>query len=296
MAMDKVFSSRCIVIWLMALSLLVGCEKEIDIDYHEIEPIMVVEGVLTNEDLNVIITSSRSMENPNKELYITDCLVTVSSDEGWEEILVYDASRHAYRSPSGRVGSSGHTYQLRIVNQGKEYVASSFMPQPSDITATRFFWMTVLDERFLAYDVLATDPQPEERNYFWYRFLRNDTVYRWNAFDDRGCPPGAIFREVLCMTETMAEENKEEDHEHILYEGDKMYFELYSIDRASYEYFQSLAMSSRTGSNPKGNINGGCLGFFTAAYVSHIPPFFFTFEGIEEWDKETFSFPIVSDN
>ena len=59
MAMDKVFSSRCIVVWLMALSILVGCEKEIDIDYHEIEPIMVVEGVLTNEDLNVTSSHCR---------------------------------------------------------------------------------------------------------------------------------------------------------------------------------------------------------------------------------------------
>lgn len=293
MTKNKVFSSRSLMLLLMTLPFLVGCEKEIDLDYHEVAPIMVVEGILTNEDLNVTITSSRSMNNPDKELFIKDCIVTISSDEGLAETLIYNESMHSYRSPSGYVGKPGHTYQLHITYQGKEYEASSFMPQPSVITATQFFWMTVLDERLLAYDVLATDPQPDERNYFWYRFLRNDTVYRWNAFDDRGCPPGMIFREVMCMTEKMAEENKEDDHKYILYEGDKMDFELYTIDRVSNDYFQSLALSARTGSNPIGNITGGSLGFFTAAHVSRIPSFIFTFEGINEWDKETSSFPVV---
>ena len=94
-------------------------------------------------------------------------------------------------------------------------------------------------------------------------------AYRWNVFDDRGNPPGRVFRDIHCMMEKTAIEDKEDDWDKILYDGDTITLQLMSIDLPAYDYFRTLISGQSAGANPVSNISGGCLGYFMASGITH---------------------------
>ena len=74
------------------------------------------------------------------------------------------------------------------------------------------------------------------------------------------------------MTKNNAEKDKEDDRKRLLYDGDIVTLTLMAIDHPTFEYFKSLSSGQRGGANPKSNIEGGCLGYFTAGNVSRANP------------------------
>lgn len=276
----------------LALSflLLVACTKEIDFDYNDVSPVVMIEGNVSNEGCEVLITKTRHMADSTKSPCLTGASVVITS-EGVSQTLPFDAHTRSYRSPFK--GTPRQTYQLSIDFEGQHYEATSTMPAPAPIKSATFLWQTIMKERLLAYEVWAIDPYPDERNYYWYRMDRIshhphfDTkklteAYRWNVFDDRGFPPGLIYRDVICMSERAAEEDKEENWKSILYEGDTITFQLMTIDRPTYDFFRSLRSGQSGGANPSTNITGApCLGYFTATSITHADTVVFHYDNIQ---------------
>ena len=265
-----------VLLIIVCLAALASCKKEIDFDYRETAPLLVIEGRVTNEGMSVVITRSRSMLDSVKGRCLPGAVVTVTS-ESLSASLSYDAAANCYRS--AQAGVVGETYRLRVDFDGSRYEAASQMLPPAPVRSARFLWQPVMQERLLAYEVWADDPQPDVRNYYLYRMDRRSShphlknfskteAYRWNVFDDRGCPPGQIYRDVMCMSERAAEEDKEENWKSILYEGDTITFRLMTIDRPVYDFFTSLRTGQSGGANPRTNINGGCQGYFAAMSIT----------------------------
>ena len=259
------------------LLLLVSCEKEIDINYHEIDPMVVIEGRVTNEGTVVSLRRSRSVNDSVKSASLPGANISIY-DNGQEHHLAYDPTDGCYRSPLK--GVEGHEYHMAVDFEGNHYDAYSTMPVASSIVSTDFYWFKILDERLLVDVLCVTDPDPDQRNHFLYRIDRRSSnphitpkmqsrPYRWNVFDDRGNPPGLVFRDIHCMMERTALDDKEEDWEKILYDGDTIMLQLHTIDLTAYEYFRSLISGQGVGANPVSNISGGCLGYFMAASVAH---------------------------
>lgn len=256
--------------------LLTACEKEIDIDYPSSDILTVIEGQVTNEGMDVVITHTRSMEEASPSLGLSGAIVIISFDEQ-TVTLTYDTATGHYLSPTA--GVPGTTYRLSVDFEGVHYEAQSTMPPPTTILSTEFVWQNILNDRMLAFEVWASDPEPDTRNYYLYRMDRQSThphgktknsgeAYRWNVFDDRGNPPGRIYRDVICMTEEMAEEDDEEEWDYILYDGDSIHFSLMVIDRPVYDFFRSLIVGQNGRANSISNISGGCLGYFSAASLT----------------------------
>ncbi len=273
---------------LLATSIL-SCKKEIDFDYNEIDPIIVVEGRVTNEGCEVKMTKSRSMLDSVRSRCLTGANVVVSCD-GIASPLSYNSAKDCYSSPL--LGIPGKTYQLSIDYEGEHYEATSTMPAPAPILTTEFLWQDIVNERLLAYEMWAVDPAPGERNYYWYRMDRTyhhphfatrkpKEPYRWSVFDDRGNPPGKIYRDVMCMSERAAEEDEEENWKGILYEGDSVMFQLMTIDRPTFEFFSSLRAGQSGGANPKSNITGGCQGYFAAGSITHADTLVFRYADVK---------------
>ncbi len=260
----------------LLLLLLTACEKEIDIDYPSTAVLTTIQGQVTNEGMDVVITHTRSMEEATLSPGLPGATVTISTDEQ-TTVLTYDAATGHYHSPT--VGVPGTTYHLSVDFEGAHYEAESTMPLPSTILSTEFVWQNILSDRMLAFEVWASDPEPDIRNYYLYRMDRQTThprgkdknegqAYRWNVFDDRGNPPGRIYRDIICMTEKIAEEDEEEDWDYILYDGDIVNFYLMVIDHPVYDFFRSLIVGQNGRANPISNISGGCLGYFSAASIT----------------------------
>ena len=282
-------SMRKILYIIIGITALTACEKEIDFDYNEVEPIVTIEGRVTNEGTEVLVTRSRSVYDPVKPKGLQGAEVVVSAD-GQQERLTYDEATGYYRSPMK--GRPGTTYRLTVDFEGGHYEATSLMYPPAPFISNEFIWQPINNNRMLAYEVWATDPEPDVRNYYWFRMNRtyhhphfankkSHDAYRWNVFDDRGNPPGRVRRDIMCMNDKTAEDDKEDDWDDILYEGDTITLRLMVIDEPTYEYLRSLSTGQRNGANPVGNIKGDpCLGYFTAASVTHADTLVFSYDGI----------------
>lgn len=266
---------------LLLLLLTLSCQKEIELDYRDIEPVVSIEGRVTNEQVYVLITRTRSMNDSVKGRGIGGAVVTISSEDGTEQ-LVYDVRDGYYRPASGMKGVPGRTYRLDVTLDGHQYAASSTMPRQAPIVSTQFIWQSLLDNGMLMYEMWATDPEPDVRNYYWYRVDRRakdpkvrqkqgTDAYRWSSFDDRGAINARIYRDIMCVNEEMMDGQDIEDDQlkSILFDGDTITLQLMTIDRAMFEYYQSLSVGQRMGANPISNISGGCLGYFAAGSVSH---------------------------
>lgn len=257
----KRFCSILYVSVLLAI-IITGCEKEIDMGYRTVEPQVVIEGCVTNEAASVLITTTRDMEDSVKVHGRNGATVIIADDKGFSEQLVYEADGR-YRSPSRLTGTPGTTYTLTVETDGKTYTSSSVMQRQAVIQSTAFRWEKFMNSRMLYYEVEVEDIKGEE-NYYCYHMYRNGKPYRWYVFTDKGDVDGSIFVDIACMDEDTAEENKEEDRNDILYEGDRITIEIQTIDRRTYDYLYSLGLSERTSANPIANFSGGCLGYFSA--------------------------------
>lgn len=266
---------------LLLLLLTLSCQKEIELDYRDIEPVVSIEGRVTNEQVYVLITRTRSMNDSVKGRGIGGAVVTISSEDGTEQ-LVYDARDGYYRPASGMKGVPGRTYCLDVTLDGHQYAASSTMPRQAPIVSAQFIWQSLLDNGMLMYEMWASDPEPDVRNYYWYRVDRRakdpkvrqkqgTDAYRWSSFDDRGAINARIYRDIMCVNEEMMDGQDIEDDQlkSILFDGDTITLQLMTIDRAMFEYYQSVSVGQRMGANPISNISGGCLGYFAAGSVSH---------------------------
>lgn len=264
----------------LLLLVIVACQKEIELDYRDIEPVVSIEGRVTNEQVYVLITRTRSMNDSVKGRGIGGAVVTISSEDGTEQ-LVYDARDGYYRPASGMKGVAGRTYRLDVTLDGHHYSATSTMQPLAPIVSTQFIWQPLFDNGMLWLEMWATDPEPDVRNYYWYRMERRAKdpkvrqkqgadPYRWSSFDDRGTQMGQLYRDIMCVNEEMMDGQDIEDDQlkSILFDGDTITLQLMTIDRAMFEYYQSLSVGQRMGANPISNITGGCLGYFAAGSVS----------------------------
>lgn len=271
-----------------------ACKKEIDFDFNEVSPVMVIEGRVTNEGMTVVVAPSRAVTDSVRPRCVKDALVTIASD-GNTTTLPYDAATDSYRST--QAGEAGKTYRLNVDYDGHHYEASAFMPAAAPILSSGFFWMSMLDQRMLVYELWAVDPYPTERNQYWYRIdrishhphfegKRQTEPYRWGVRDDRGQPPGRVFLNIVATSEKTMDKDEEEQWKSIVYDGDSIVCQLMTIDRAVYDYFSSLRAGQSGGANPRTNISGGCLGYFAAGTVSRTDTIVFSRSSIKEWEEK----------
>lgn len=290
MKMKTFFTFWLLYFWTFFL---VACKKEIDFDFHEIAPLVVIEGRVTNEGASVVITPSRAVTDSVHPRCLQGAIVTISDNESTIG-LPYDATSDSYRS--NVVGVAGKTYQLSVDYDGCHYEACATMQATSPILSAGFYWMSMLDERMLVYELWAVDPYPAERTYYWYRIdrishhphfegKRQIEPYRWGVLDDRGCPPGKVFLDMVSASEKTMDKDEEEHWKSILYDGDSIVCQLMTIDRPVYDYFSSLRAGQSGGANPRTNITGGCLGYFAAGSVSHTDTLVFCRSSINEWNN-----------
>lgn len=268
---------RKILYMILAAMLLTACKKEIDFDFNEIDPVVVIVGKVSNEGSTVTISRSRSVTNPERAHCLPGALVTISCN-GTTTALTYDMAKDAYYA--SLTGIPGETYQLSVDFEGRHYEGSSQMPKLAPIISSEFMWMSMLGERMLCYELWAVDPNPSQRDYLWFQMHRTSKhphfvgklmtePFSWNVFDDRGCPPGTILRDMMSVSERTMDKDEEENWKRILYEGDSVYAQLMTIDRTVYEYLSALrAGQNGSGANPRSNITGGCLGYFAALSIS----------------------------
>lgn len=253
----------------LALSALVSCEREIEVDYPYADAKVVFDGQVSNESVFVRVSHTRPMADSTKNHYIDNAQVWIACDDGSEEQLYYDEQQQSYLSPTGMVGTSGHTYQMRAVVDGRQYEAQATMPPPAPIDTIFFRWVEVLHHtRIFFVCVRGRDALPGKRNYYLCRLMRGTELFRWNPRSGRSNINGTFEYDIICSSESEMETGFDDNGKTPLADGDTLNMELMTIDYECWRYFQSLMASNSTTTNPVTNIRGGGLGVFMATNIT----------------------------
>ena len=248
------------------LFLFTSCEKEIDVDYHQVDRLYVAEGLVTqdgktnrtNMPTYVRLTTTQDMTD-NATNTITGATVVLSENGEVIDTLRYWRSGYYV---SNCIGFKGCRYTMDIYLDGHHFQSSSVMQSEPQLSSFRFVWKDVLTERMLFAD-LKIDDISGENNYYFMHIYRNGVGYRWAVMDDSHNPGGELQQLFSCTTERNLDKNDDDG----LKDGDKIHVEVRSIDRRTYDYFYSLQVMQNSSTNPVQNFTGGCLGYFSACHI-----------------------------
>jgi len=242
----------------LLLLLLVSCEKDVELNYHSVNPLYVVEANLTQDRTSVRITMTQDMDDNSGGVGVEGATVVVTSGDSIRRLLAY--TRNGYYQ-SALCGVPGTRYHLTIDINGQHFTSSSTMQPRPVFNSFRFVWKKVASERFLIGDLRIQDI-PGSANYYFLHMFRNNVGYRWAVVSDaQRNADGEVQQLFSCVTEREQEKGTNSD---VLKEGDRLHFEIRAIDRPAYDYLYSMQLMSNTGTNPITNFTGGCLGYFTA--------------------------------
>ena len=233
--------------------LLSSCEKDIELDYHQVDPIYVVEASVSNNGTEVRVSRTNAMDDNNGISDISGAKVTISADNGQQWDIPY--SRNGFYRSTLK-GEAGTTYTLNITLNGQQFTSTSTMQRTPTLNKFRFVWMKVASERILFGDLRVQDIMNEDSWYFMHIY-RNGVGYRWAVMRDDQNPN----KELQQLFTFFREGSNDND---VLQEGDHLYIEIRAIDQRAYDYLYSMQLMDNTGTNPIPNFTGGCLGYFSA--------------------------------
>lgn len=239
---------------LLAL-LLTACEKDLDLKYHYIDPLTVIEAELTPDGCRVGITLTTPMDEPMDLTRLTDAAVTVLDlTSGAEYDLIPDDEGYFVDSTPGIVG---HDYRLTVKRNGQTFNAEATMYPAAEILGLQFNWINMPYDQVAVLQGQFLDNPASEGDCFWIKLYRNGEIYMWNQIDDRSANGGIATFAVM----TTRRDTDEEDDDTVLYDGDVITMTLSRTSRSIYNYLEALQNDS---SGPVLFTGDKCLGYFIA--------------------------------
>ncbi len=263
---------RLSVILLFCLNIVIlsSCEKDIDIDYHQVPSLYVVEASVSNTNMEARISRTQNMDDNSTKSDISNAVVVITGDDGSRIQLKYMSNGRYYSSSKG---VPGVTYTITVDVDGEHFTSTSTMQNKTTINSFRVIRKKIATEWFQIGELNFQD-LPNEDNWYFMHIYRNDLGYRWAVLDDRNDPG----KERQQLFNFFREGDNGSD---VLRDGDDLRIELYTIDKRTYDYFFSMQMMENTGTNPIPNFSGGCLGYFSAHWLV-AKPFVYRAADVEE--------------
>lgn len=247
--------------------LLSGCQKVINIDLNEASPRMVIEGLVTDHPGPYLVTISKSGSYFNEPVLppVTGALVIITDNAGTTDTLK-ETSAGMYVT-SRLQGVPGRTYSLTVVYDNTEYTGSSTMHRHVEIDSLKLkksdsqgFGFGGNNKDKVRVDIHCFFKDPDEKNFYRVKSFTNDTtrVGNYRLYDDQYTNGEETD---LRVGRTSA--------------GETNRYELYSLDKSTYEYYRTLSdllhtnpIFGSTPANPVSNISNRALGYFGAAAIS----------------------------
>lgn len=238
---------------------LASCEKVIDVDLNSADPKTVIEANLPEGShiFQVRVYQTKGYFSDAPTVYFNNAAVTLSDDTG-ETIHLESTGEGRYEAPVEAV--AGHTYTLRVVNNGETFTASSTLRLVTPLKQLSYKEISLPGEANDKAVYLHFDDQPGIRNYYRVVVSVNDSLERTlTYFDDKYIDGNAVKWGL----------------DNLYAPGDRLDVELRSIDQAAYLFYSTLApiLSGYTDTapgNPESNWEGGALGYFVAYSSSKV--------------------------
>ncbi len=234
---------------------LTACEKDLDLKYHYIDPLTVIEAQLTPEGCRVGITLTTPMDEPMDLTRLTDAAVTVSDLTSGAEYALMPDDDGFYVDPTP--GIVGHDYRLTVSRGGQTFFSETTMLPPSEIIGLQFNWINMPYDQVAVLQGQFLENPDFLGDCYWVQVYRNGKIYMWNQIDDRNAVNGiGTF-----FTMTTRRDTSEEDDSSVILDGDVVTMVLIPIHRTIHDYLEALQNDS---SGPILFSGEKCLGYFIA--------------------------------
>lgn len=255
--MKRIIGKICVCVLVF---LLTSCEKEIDFKYNEIDPILVIEGALTQNGAEVSLTLTTPMSQPMDRQYLRDASVRLLDMETGDETVLLADETGLFVSDTP--GVPGHRYKLHVEREGKNYTAECLMRPEPELTGMEFSWIKMPYDYVAVLQVSWKDDPEVMYDCYWLRLTRNGEAYKWAEVSDM-LSTGGVINQIMMTTRRDLEEEDEGDK---LEKGDVIRATVVATSREMYDYLQALSAGNSNGSRMfEGDF---CLGYFLAGGVS----------------------------
>ena len=260
-----------IALVLLALPAFFSCSEKIELDLNTSNTRLVVEGLITDQagPHGVTITTSTSYFFNQPAPVVEDAVVRVS-DGGQEWLLSQESPGH-YMLPEGFTGTPGTSYQLSILHDNIEYLASTHLREVPVIDSLSMLPHPILPGRdFL---LIHFQEPAQTRDFYMYHIFFNDSlvtdsINKVPFGDDDG-----VNGRYLSIPVYLFRAGNEAPQP-----GDRIRVQKFSISEEYFQFMIALRRNQGTVGGPftgppanvPGNINNGALGFFLAAAVSEV--------------------------
>lgn len=262
----------------LLLLLFTSCEKEIDMDYHMVEPLYVVEASISEEGAVARISQTQNVTDEIGKSPVSDAQVVITSDNGERCILKLDSA--GCYSSSEIKGVEGREYTIRV--QIGDYVteSTSQMQEQFNIDDTYMYKVQMLEDEVVYYHVDVTGYNTDTIGYFYALVTRNGKPYKWSILDNKGFDDMTAIN-VGCFVYC----DLDKDNKDILKDGEEIAVEVRKIDKRTYDYLYALFIAERSSSNPIRNFtNPSTLGYFSAYHSMRQNALRFSKESLEFYD------------
>src|SRR5690606_1281130 len=230
-----------------------SCEEVIDLQLRDAEPVLMIEGTVSNlkEWQEINLSQTVPFDSELRRMPVSGAQVFLREGyEPWKELREIEDGRYIINNFKGRPGLE---YSMRVEYDDETYESSSKMPEVVRVDSTGVSVMT-FDETRRTPLVLFQDP-PTEKNYYYFEVeVNGDVVPSLFLYNDK-------FNNGKYVTINL------DDFELNLNPLDSVVIELRNIDEGSYNFWrgvQSQTGTSASPGNPPSNISNGALGYFSA--------------------------------
>ncbi|MDH5603303.1 MAG: DUF4249 family protein [Cyclobacteriaceae bacterium] len=256
---------------------LVACDVPVTLDERQTEPVLVIEGQLTDiSALNYVkLSTTAPFYAEGTTPTITDGIVTISEDGGALYPFLHNPGNHAdssgfYKPAVPLTGKVGKSYALSVLYKGIEYTAQDLMPASNTIDSLGYrinpWELSHHSDSGKVYELLLYAQEPQDvSNYYLFRFYRNDSIVRAYENDIYIAEDVALGERIAGFPSPVYFAKKDTAVVHIL-----------NVSRYSFIYYLDLQMALNNDgglfgpppANPHTNLSNDALGFFLVASVA----------------------------
>jgi Domain of unknown function (DUF4249) len=288
--------NRFIRLFIIPALLLASCERAVDFDINEVEPKLVVEATIENGQPPVVylskslgyfsVVDQNTLSNSfvrNAEVYVSNGTLTHKLKE--YTVPVGGGYNFYYYSidPSSPLtiftGELNKQYSLRIVSEGKEYTATTSIPNTTR-RIDSIFWKQApvgnLPEK-VAFMVKATDV-PGYGDYIRYFTSSNSSQFYpglTSVYDDQVIDGTTYTVQVERGVPRNGSGTIPEGYT-FFNKGDTVTLKLCNIDKATFDFWRTMEFTYASVGNPFSsptkvisNISNGGLGYFGGYAVQY---------------------------
>lgn len=237
-----------------------ACTKIIDVQVNESDPQIVIEANYNASDqvVSVILSETKSVFGSTEIQYLSGAVITIIDSSGQQNMLI-DQGDGNYLLDN-YVPTYSSTYELKILLNGNEYNATSYLPEVVILDSLSAIYTEASlfgDAGYVVY-MNFTDPAGKPNYYRANRVVNNEPLLKIGEqfiFDDS-------FSEGNAQTVPFFSDRYEI--------GDTISVRFISYNEDSYYYYTQLYALAGDGgqsaapANPIGNWNNQALGHFAA--------------------------------